>query len=107
MWESLKKIRAMPPDTQVYCSHEYSERNYKFARTIDRENQAIRAKGQKIRDDLAARNLVSVPFSLADEIALNPFLRVDDPEMARLLELEEGTDPVDVFAELRRRRNET
>lgn len=105
MWESLKKIRALPGDTQVYCSHEYSERNYKFARSVDRENEAIRAKGQQIRTNLAAGKHVSVPFPLADEIALNPFLRADDPEMARLIGMDEGTDPVEVFAELRRRRD--
>ena len=109
MWETMKKIRALPGDTMIYCAHEYAERNYKFARTVDRENQAIRERGQMIREKMAAgkdAKYVSVPFSLADEVALNPFLRADDPEMARLLGMEEDTDPADVFDEIRRRRDD-
>jgi len=106
MWESLKKIKALPGDTQIYCAHEHSERNYKFARKIDRENQAIRDRGQQIRDNIAADSNISVPFLLADEIALNPFLRADTPEMAELVGMPEGTDPEDVFDEIRRRRDD-
>ena len=90
MWESLKKIKALPADTMLYCAHEHSERNYKFARSIDRENEAIRARGQKIRENIAAGSNISVPFLLADEIALNPFLRADTPEMAELVGMPKG-----------------
>ena len=103
MWETLKRIRELPPETEVYCSHEYSERNYKMARRIDRENQGIRARGEQIRKNNAAGRNISVPFPLGEAIALNPFLRADDPEMARVLEMEEDAGPVEVFAELRRR----
>jgi len=106
MWESLKKIKALPRDTQIYCAHEHSERNYKFARKIDRQNQAIRDRGQQIRDNIAAGSNISVPFLLADEIALNPFLRADTPEMAELVGMSESTDPEDVFDEIRRRRDD-
>jgi hydroxyacylglutathione hydrolase len=106
MWESLKKIKALPEDTQIYCSHEHSERNYKFARKIDGENQAIRKRGQTIRENITAGTNISVPFLLSDEIAMNPFLRADTPEMAEMVGMPEGTDPEDVFDEIRRRRDD-
>jgi len=106
MWESLKKIKALPEDTQIYCSHEHSERNYKFARKIDGENQAIRKRGQTIRENITAGTNISVPFLLSDEIAMNPFLRADTPEMAEMVGMPEGTDPRDVFDEIRRRRDD-
>ncbi|MBT3396448.1 MAG: hydroxyacylglutathione hydrolase [Alphaproteobacteria bacterium] len=106
MWESLKKIKALPGDTQVYCAHEHSERNYKFARKIDRENQAIRQRGQTIRENITAGTNISVPFLLSEEIAMNPFLRADTPEMAEMVGMPEGTDPEDVFDEIRRRRDD-
>ena len=107
MWESLKKIKALPADTMLHCAHEHSERNFKFARSIDRENEGIRARGQKIRENIAAGNNISVPFLLADEIALNPFLRADTPEMAELVGMPEGTDPEDIFDEIRPRRDDS
>ena len=106
MWESLKKIKALPEDTQIYCAHELSERNYKFARKIDGGNQAIRKRGQTIRENITAGTNISVPFLLSDEIAMNPFLRADTPEMAEMVGMPEGTDPKDVFDEIRRRRDD-
>lgn len=72
MWNSLLKIRALPPDTKVYCAHEYTERNYKFARGLYRENAALRTHGEAFRTSLQGGG-IGVPFTLSDELATNPF----------------------------------
>jgi len=72
MWNSLLKIRALPPDTKVYCAHEYAERNYKFARGLYRENAALRTHGEAFRTSLQGGG-IGVPFTLSDELATNPF----------------------------------
>ncbi len=105
MWNALLKIRALPPDTKVYCAHEYAERNYKFARGLDRDNAALKARGEMFRNQLQAGG-IGVPFTLGDELATNPFLRADDPTFQKQIGMA-GKSPIEVFAELRRRRDET
>lgn len=105
MWQSLLKIRALPPDTKIYCAHEYAERNYKFARGFDRDNAVLRKRSEDYRT-LLQGDAVGVPFTLSDEVATNPFLRADDPAFQRQIGMA-GKNPVEVFAELRRRRDES
>ena len=95
----------VPPDTKVYCAHEYAERNYKFARGLDRDNAALKARGEMFRNQLQAGG-IGVPFTLGDELATNPFLRADDPTFQKQIGMA-GKSPIEVFAELRRRRDET
>ena len=105
MWDSLKRLRSLPPDTKIYCAHEYSERNYRFARANDRENAAVKTRGDALRATVHG-GAVTVPFKLSDELATNPFLRVDDPAFQKRLGMA-GKTPVEVFIELRRRRDES
>lgn len=104
MWGTLRKIRALPPDTKIYCAHEYAERNYKFARALDPANAVLRSRGEWFRNQMQAGG-IGVPFTLSDELQTNPFLRVDDPVFVKQIGMA-GKSAVEVFAELRRRRDE-
>lgn len=103
MWESLKKLRALPDDTTIYCAHEYTAGNARFACALTPDDPALAARAAEVAD-LRARNLPTVPTRLADERRLNPFLRADDPALAAAAGLA-GGDPADVFAEIRRRKD--
>lgn len=104
MWASLCKLRDLPPETGVYCAHEYTQSNGRFARVTERDNPALAALLDKV-DGLRARGLPSLPSTLGEERAANPFLRADQPSVARAVGMEPGADPVLVFAELRRRKD--
>ena len=80
MWHSLQKFRNLPPSTQVYCGHEYTQANAKFAKTIEPDNAILIARCQDI-DRLRARNLPTIPSRLDVELATNPFLRADEPDL--------------------------
>lgn len=100
MWSSLQKLRALPDDTVIYSGHEYTASNAKFALTIEPQNAALISRVQAIT---AARadGLPTVPSTLAEEIATNPFLRADDPALLTHRN-QTGADPETVFAEIRR-----
>lgn len=102
IWESLKKLHALPSDTLIYCSHEYTQENAGFAIQIDPDNEALKARIKEI-DRLRADDLPTVPFTLATELATNPFLRANDPGIRQQLGMEDAPE-VDVFTEIRLRR---
>lgn len=104
MWDSLAKLRDLPPDTRLYCAHEYTAANGRFARLVERDNAALAARIEQVAR-LRAAELPTVPAILADERAANPFLRADQPGVARAVGMEPGTAPARVFAELRRRKD--
>ncbi len=99
MWASLKKLRALPDDTWVYCGHEYTEANCRFALTIDPANTGLRDYSAAVRAARAKRE-GTIPSILGIEKQCNPFLRADAP-----LFLErfggEARDPVMAFAAIR------
>lgn len=103
MWESLSKLAVLPPETVVYSGHEYTQANGRFAETIDPDNPALQ---QRIRDIAAAREaeMPTVPSTLELELATNPFLRARDPAIQAHLGMQ-GADPAEVFAEIRRRKD--
>ena len=103
MWGSLGKIRRLPDDARVYCAHEYTENNARFALTVDPANEALKARMAEIKR-LRTDAKPTVPSRLGDEKAANPFLRADDPVLAANVGLA-GADPVDVFGEVRRRKD--
>lgn len=103
MWASLSKFRHMPDDTLVYCAHEYTQANAHFAVTIETDNEALMARAKEI-DALRAAGKRTVPSTLGEERATNPFLRADRPGVARAVGLDEN-DPVAVFAEVRSRKD--
>jgi len=103
MWASLSKLRGLPDATMVYCGHEYTQNNARFAITVDGGNAALVARSAEI-DAARAKGRPTVPSRLGVERATNPFLRADAPELARGIGME-GADPVSVFAEVRRRKD--
>jgi hydroxyacylglutathione hydrolase len=103
MWHSLSKIGALPDETRVYCGHEYTQANARFALTVDGANEALKARARKV-DALRAQNQPTLPSTIAEERATNPFLRADRAELAASVGLPVD-DPVPVFAEIRRRKD--
>ena len=103
MWSSLKRLRALPAATQIYCAHEYTESNIRFALSVDPSNAALRDRAAAVKA-LRQAGKYSVPSLLADERAANPFLRADAPEIAAAVGMT-GADAVEIFAEVRRRKD--
>lgn len=100
MWDGLKRLRALPDDTLVYCGHEYTEANARFALSIDPDNKALQQRADVV---FSLRNggKPTIPFELGEDKRANPFLRADAPELARHYGLE-GADPAEVFAAIRK-----
>lgn len=103
MWASLARIAAMPPATRLYCAHEYTQANARFALTIDGGNPALVARAREI-GRLRAKGTPTVPTTVAAERATNPFLRSQEAELAAAVGLA-GAGPIDIFAEIRRRKD--
>lgn len=80
MLYSLKKLKALPNETLVYCAHEYTEKNLSFAMTLEPGNRALAEKLKEVRAR-RARGESTVPSTIAQEKAYNPFLRWDSPEI--------------------------
>ncbi len=84
MWDSIVKLRKLPDDTQIYCGHEYTEKNAPFALMLDKKNEALKARAAEVAA-LRKKGHPTLPVSLASEKATNPFLRIDDPEFQKML----------------------
>lgn len=104
MWASLQKIAAMPPATLLYCAHEYTQANARFAATIEPGNAALMARVSEI-DRIRARNQPTVPSTVREELATNPFLRAADPSVKAAVAMHDA-QPAEVFAEIRRRKDQ-
>jgi len=104
MWSSLSKLRDLPGDTRVYCAHEYTLANAAFALSVDPGNPALRERAGRIRA-LRADRKPTVPSTLAEERATNPFLRADVEDLKTAAGLP-GGDAAAVFAEIRRQKDE-
>ena len=100
MWEGVKALRALPDDTLVYCGHEYTASNAKFALSIDPDNQALQQRAAEV-SELRAAGKPTIPFLLGEDKAANPFLRADEPALAAQFGLE-GAAPAAVFAAIRK-----
>lgn len=103
MWDSLRKLAALPDDTLVYPGHDYTEENYEFALTIETNNPALKLRLEQIKQ--AQREaLPTVPSTMKQEKGTNVFLRADDPEIKSAIGLTTAA-AAEVFAELRLRKN--
>jgi hydroxyacylglutathione hydrolase len=103
MWNSLGKLAALPDDTRIYCAHEYTLSNLRFAAAVEPHSEAI---AQRTLREAARRRRgePTVPSRLGDERATNPFLRAALPEVMRAAAQHAGhavDDPVESFAILR------
>jgi hydroxyacylglutathione hydrolase len=103
MFASLMRLAALPAETSVYCGHEYTLANGRFAITVDPDNLLLKeriAQAERLR----ARGAFTLPTTIGLELATNPFFRADDPDLRKVLGLERA-DAADVFADLRERKN--
>ncbi|MBO9511011.1 hydroxyacylglutathione hydrolase [Erythrobacter sp. A6_0] len=97
-WQSLQRIKALPPKTTLYCAHEYTAANAKFALHADPDNAALQDYAAEIADK-RERGEPTVPMGLARELETNPFLRADDADMQARWG---GNSAAETFAALRK-----
>lgn len=106
MLASLDALAGLPADTLVYCAHEYTLANLRFAQTIEPGNRAL---AERARRDAAtrARGEPTVPSTIGLELATNPFLRCDQPEVraAAMVRPADAVDRTAIFASLREKKN--
>ena len=93
-------LGALPDDVAIYCGHEYTESNLRFAAHVEPDNEAVKAKAESVRATRAAGK-PTVPSTLREERATNPFLRVGAPGVLAFAKADAGTDPAEVFGRVR------
>lgn len=104
MWSSLAKlIHQLPDETTIYCGHEYTEANARFALTIEPENPDLKARAKQVRE-LRAKGEPTLPTTMGREKATNPFLRAGEASVAAALGMD-GKSPAEIFAEIRTRKD--
>jgi hydroxyacylglutathione hydrolase len=103
MWASLSKLMTLPGDTKIWCGHEYTQSNGKFALSIEPNNAALKARMDAV-NAARARGEATVPSTLELEKKTNPFLRPDSSEIRKSLGMETASDTA-VFGEIRERKN--
>ncbi len=103
MWDSLLKLRALPGETRVYCGHEYTAANVKFALTIEPNNPALNKRAEEV-EKLRAANKPTIPSLLREEKEANVFLRADVASVAAAVG-RAGKPAAEVFGEIRERKN--
>jgi hydroxyacylglutathione hydrolase len=103
MRRSLETIARLPDETRIYCGHEYTQSNGRFAATVDPENPRLMARLRAVAD-LRAAGQFTLPTTIAEEKATNPFLRATDAGIRRAMGLTDADADV-VFGEMRARKN--
>lgn len=103
MWESLKKLRALPANTIIYSGHEYTASNMAFAKSLGEDNEDLDNRANLVAA-MREQGLATVPSLLGAEMATNPFLRADVPSLMQAVGMD-GADPTDVFTEIRKRKD--
>ena len=103
MWNSLVKLRNLPDDTQLYCGHEYTAANVRFALTIEPNNAALRARADEVTN-LIGQGKPTIPTTIRQEKSYNPFLRADISAVAAGIGMS-GAAPAQVFATIRGRKD--
>ena len=107
--ESLKKIQRLPPETYIYCAHEYTLNNGAFALEVDPNNQDLQTYYERVRQQIE-QNKFTIPFQLSDQLKCNPFLRSGDKRIAQQLNVNTiGSSPsscdLEVFTLLRQKKD--
>jgi hydroxyacylglutathione hydrolase len=103
MWNSLLKIRGLPDDTKLYCGHEYTAANVRFALSIEPDNAALKTRADVV-GKLLGQNAFTIPTTVGQEKTYNPFLRADVASVAANVGLS-GASPAQVFAAVRKRKD--
>jgi hydroxyacylglutathione hydrolase len=99
MWTSLQKIMSWPDETRIYCAHEYTQSNARFALTVEPQNSALQARAARV-SQLRAAGKATIPSTLGEERATNPFLRPQSRDLRATIDLAAARD-VEVFAKTR------
>lgn len=100
MLDSLKKIMSLPDETSVYCGHEYTLSNSKFALSIEPNNEALRSYASRVAH-FRNKGLPTIPTTLKLEKACNPFLRVSSPEIRQSLDIPPAADDAEALRVIR------
>ena len=103
MWDSIRRVRDLPDETALYCGHEYTLANAKFAVSVDPDNKALNARLAEV-EKLRADGKPTLPTTIGREKSENPFLRADDPALMKKLGMA-GARPAEVFAAIRTRKD--
>jgi hydroxyacylglutathione hydrolase len=103
MWASLQKLMILPPETKLYCGHEYTNANCRFALTVEPENAALKVRAAEAAE-LAAKGEPALPSTIGQELATNPFLRPSSPAIQKRLGME-GRELSEIFGEIRKRKD--
>jgi hydroxyacylglutathione hydrolase len=103
MWQSLSKLMTLPDSMRVYCGHEYTLNNGRFALTLEPGNEALNARMRDV-EKRRAEGAPTIPSTIGLEKKTNPFLRPDSREIRRTLDMEDASD-IEVFAEMRARKD--
>jgi hydroxyacylglutathione hydrolase len=100
MWHSLQKLKTLPASTQIYCAHEYTQANGRFALTVEPDNRQLQQR-MAVINQLRANRLPTVPSTIEQELATNPFFREDSLALQKTIKMM-GKKPAEIFAEVRR-----
>lgn len=103
MYQSVKQFATLPPETRLYCGHEYTQSNARFALAMEPGNVALVQRAAEV-DQLRSAGKMTCPSTIGAELATNPFLRTGSAEIRKTLGLQNASDG-EVFAELRERKN--
>ena len=103
MFGALAQFADLPEETLICSGHEYTETNGRFALSLEPDHPGLRARMARVQA-LRAQGLPTVPVTLAEERATNPYLRAADPDLARAIG-KDGASPLEVFTELRARKD--
>jgi len=100
LWHSLQKLKALPGSTRVYCAHEYTQANARFALSVETDNAELKRRAAEI-DQLRLQNLPSLPSTLALELATNPFMREHSASIRTAVGAAASDTPAAAFAKIR------
>ena len=99
MFNSLNKLKILPPETKIYCGHEYTKTNLDFCLKYDPKNSSLKEKSIEINSKLE-KNLPTIPTTLGEELKTNIFLRCNDSDLKKALNLKDAPDQ-EIFTKLR------
>lgn len=103
MWSGVEKVAKLPPETALYCGHEYTIANAEFAMSVEPGNEALQKRFEEVKA-LRAAGKPTLPTTVAAELATNPFIRVNSPEIRANVGLPNGSD-AEVFEKVRIAKN--
>ncbi|WP_347988780.1 hydroxyacylglutathione hydrolase [Methylomonas sp. AM2-LC] len=105
MWQSLQALKTLPLATSIYCAHEYTQANARFALLLEADNPDLQRRVMEV-DRLRRLSLSTLPSTIGQELATNPFLREHSLSIRKALGIEDVIDPVSIFSHIRRSKDQ-